>query len=769
MSHPSPSARPRQPRRLALEALEPRCLLSANITFAAGLLSVVGDAASDWIQVTDNGDGSAIVAVPSDPANAAPVLYVGVTDILIQTGDGNNRVDYRLDAAAVPSGLFAPANATIQAGLGKDTLYINLFLPAVQNVLGQAVDLAVDLVGGKNILQFWADGALPGVGEFAGLVNLNLLGGISKDSANLSFSDLYTNVTIDTLGVGGKDSLLMDYSGVPVGMPSPLTVRMSEGKDVFRLSASSPIPGDPASDGLLIAFDGLGGSDSCSMSFFDIFASVLLDMGLGNDSVAISYNGLAGSGFSSVLADLGEGKDKFTLTASSPLPLVPPGTGLFVSLDSQTSLSASLSFTDVASQVLINGDLGSDKVALRYRGVPDNSFVIADLGEGKNSFTLDARANPLDLPGIAPGALDVQVLGGNVSNTASLSFYHVFPSILVDVGEGNDGTYITIDGLPVGFTAPINVAMANGKNVFQILAKGDPPAGPPLGARGGLSLNLTGGFGSDIASMSFFDVWTDVTANLGDGPNSANIRLDAPVSLANGGAGVLGANTLFVTGGVSSDLFNLTLGSPAGTAGAVAALGSLAAFLDAGGGPNTVNLTVGGDVALGQDIAVTVFTGAGNDLLSLISRSIFCDGSVRLAADLGAGFDLFNGLVVADVNPTGLVDVAVGLGASTDDCNLQYRGQINGDVKLLVDGADGNDTIQAYIIPTVGSVGTLQAELYGGLNNDNLSFLMWGLQGQLPALTTNLLVDGGPNFDIGWVVNGVPVLNIEELHIAPAP
>ena len=195
----------------------------------------------------------------------------------------------------------------------------------------------------------------------------------------------------------------------------------------------------------------------------------------------------------------------------------------------------------------------------------------------------------------------------------------------------------------------------------------------------------------------------------------------------------------------------------------------LPAFLDAGGGPNTVKLTVGGDVALGQDLATTVLTGAGNDLLSLISRSIFCDGSVRLAADLGAGFDLFNGLVVADVNPTGLVDVAVGLGASTDDCNLQYRGQINGDVKLLVDGADGNDTIQAYIIPTVGSVGTLQAELYGGLNNDDLSFLMWGLQGQLPALTTNLLVDGGPNFDVAWVVPNVPVLNIEELHIAPEP
>ncbi len=163
MPHRSPSPRPRSSRPLTLEALEPRCLLSANITFAAGLLSVVGDAASDWIQVTDNGDGTAIVAVPSDPANAAPVLYVGVTDISIQKGDGNNRVDYLLNASGVAPGAFAPANATLQAGLGKDSLYVSLFLPAVQNVFAQSVDMVVDLVGGKNILQFWADGALPGL------------------------------------------------------------------------------------------------------------------------------------------------------------------------------------------------------------------------------------------------------------------------------------------------------------------------------------------------------------------------------------------------------------------------------------------------------------------------------------------------------------------------------------------------------------------------------------------------------------------------------
>ncbi len=774
MWNQSPSDRSRRTRRAArplrLEPLEPRCLLSVNITFVAGALGITGDALADWIQVTDNGDGTAVVAVPSDPAHAVPVLFAGVTDITIDTGDGNNIVDYLLDAGAVAPGAFAPANLVFQAGLGKDSVFFTQHLPAVLNTPGQAANVLVDLVGGKNVFQLAADGAAPVLpGEFPALVNLTFLGGVSTDTASLSFTGLFTNVVIDTSGTLGKDTVLMNYSDVPVGLVSPLTVSMSEGKDVFRLSAASSIPGDPASTGLAIAFDGLGGTDSCSMSFFDVFANVTLDMGLGSDSVAIAYDGLVGSGFSNVLADMGEGKDKFQLTASSPLPLVPPGTGIFLNLNSFGSNSATLSFTDVTSQVLINGDLGSDKVSARYQGVPDDSFIVADLDQGKNSFTLDARANPLDLPGIAPGALDVQVAGGDLGNAVNLSFFHVFPTIQVDSGAGNDSTYITMDGLPVGPTVPINVDMANGSNVFRILTYGDPPAGPPLGARGAVSLSLNGGTGSDIATMSFYDVWTDVTALLGDGSNSANILLDAPVSLANGGAGTVGLNQITVLGGVSTDSFTLTLGSPAGSAGATAALGSVAAFLDAGGGNNTVRFALGGDLALGQDVAATIFTGAGNDFLDVISRSVFCDGSLRVAADLGIGLDAFNCLVVADVNATGLVDIAANLGASTDDCNLEFRGQINGDVNLLVDGADGNDTLQTFIIPTIGSTGTLDAELYGGLNNDELSFLIWGLQGQLPFLTTNLLADGGPNFDTAFVVNGVTALNIEELHIAPEP
>lgn len=756
---------------LALEALEPRCLLSADITFAAGLLSIVGDADSDWIQVTDNGDGTAIVAVPSDPANAAPALFVGVTDITIDTGDGDNRVDYLLDAGAVLPGTFAPANLVLQAGAGKDSLFITQHFPAVLDVFGQSAVLLVDLGAGKNIVQLAADGAAPALpGESAALVGLILTGGPSKDSANLAFSSLFTSVSIDTGAVKGKDSVVMSYDDVPVGLTSALAVTMSEGNDVFRLSAASPIPGDPASTGMAIALDGLGGNDSCSMSFFDIFADVSLDMGLGNDTASINYDGLVGNHPATVLADMGEGNDRLQLAASSPVPGVPPNTGLFLNFDGAGGNdTANLSFADIFTQVLLDGDLGNDKASLRYRGVPDDSSVVADLGEGKNSFQLDARANLNDLPGIAPGALDVSVAGGTSTDAVNLSFYHVFAGAQVDTFEGNDSTYISFDGLPVGPTAPVNVDLGDGKNVFQLLANGNPPPGPPLGARGAVALSLNGGTGSDVVTMSFYDVFIGVTANLGDGPNSASILLDAPVSLANGGAGTVGLSTLFVWGGVSTDQMNLTLGSPAGSAGAVAALGSVAAVLDAGGGNNSVRYTVGGDVALGQDIAATITTGAGDDLLDVTARSVFCDGSLRLAADTGAGTDAFNGLFVADVNGTGLLDVAVGLGASTDDSNLEFRGQINGDVNLLLDGSDGNDTLETYIIPTVGSTGVLDAELYGGLNNDRLSFLVSGLQGDLPFLLTNLLADGGANFDIAYVVNGVTALNIEELHIAPAP
>ncbi|MBM4034545.1 MAG: hypothetical protein FJ291_22600 [Planctomycetes bacterium] len=775
MRHLSPAAVLRGARGsaspLRLEALEPRCLLSVNITFVAGALSVVGDAAIDWIQVTDNGDGTAVVAVPTDPLHALPAPFAGVTSITVDTGGGQNRVDYLLDAAAVAPGAFAPADLTLLGGAFNDRLFLTQHLPAVQSVPGQTANVVVDLGGGKNVLLHAADGAAPALpGESSALVALWLTGGASKDSATLSFTGLFTNVTIDTGTSQGKDAVTLSYADVPVGMPSNLAATLSEGNDVFRLSAASAVPGDPASDGMNVAIDGLGGNDAVSMSFFDIFADVSLDMGLGNDSATIGYTGLAGDHFSSVLADMGEGNDRLGLTASALFPGVPPNTGVFLSFGGfGGNDAATMSFTDVPTLLLLDGDLGNDKMSATYRGVPADSLVMADLGEGRNSFQLDARANPADLPGFAPGALDVQVLGGEAGNATNLAFSHVFATVSVDTGAGNDSTTVSFDALPVGLTAPVTVDMGDGGNVFQILANGLPPAGPPVGARGAVALSLNGGIGSDAASMSFFDVFTTVTANLGVGSNSASILLDAPVSLANGGAGTVGVNTLFVQGGVGADRLSLTLGSPAGSAGAVAALGSVAALLDAGGGNNSVAFTVGGDIAFGQDIAATVTTGAGNDIFNVTARSIFADGALRVAADTGAGLDAFNGLVVADVNGTGLVDIAVGLGAATDDANLEFRGQINGDVRLLVDGADGNDTLQTYIIPTVGSVGRLDAELRGGLNNDELSFLVSGLQNDLPFLLTNLLADGGPNFDVAFAVNGVTLLNIEEPHTVPEP
>jgi len=775
MWHPSSSRRARKTRPgtrpLRLEALEPRLLLNVNITFAGGLLSVIGDAGKDWVQVTDNGDGTAVVAVPTDPANAAPTPFAGVTDILIDTGPGKNHVDYLLDAAGVAPGVFDPANLTILTGDSKNTVFVTQHLPAVLDSVAQAANVIVDMGDSKNVLQLDSDGAAPALpGEFPAMVNLNFAGGTSKDTASLNFDGLFTSTVIDTGAVKGKDVVTMRYQNVPVGMPSLLDVSMSEGKDTFRLWADSPIPGDPLSDGLNITFDSLGGKDSCSMSFFDVFANTMLDMGLGKDSVTVTFDGLVGSAPSTVITDLGDdSKDKFQLMASSPVPLVPPNAGLFVDVAGLGSNTAAMSFQDVPAAVVFNGGDGKDNVSLHYDGVPDDSFVVADLGDGKNSFQLDAQANPADLPGIAPGSLDVQVTGGDTSNAVDLAFYHVFPNVQVDVGEGNDGVYVDLDGLPVGDVAPVNVDLGNGRNLFQLFADGEPPPGPPIGARGGVNLWLDGGIGNDVATMYFYDVFTDTVANLGEGPNSATVILDAPVSLANGATGPVGASSFFIQGGASTDRFNFTIGSPAGAMGAVAGVGNVAALLDAGGGPNAVRYNIGGDVSLGQDIAATLLTGAGTDYLDVSCRSGFIDGSVAIAADTGAGLDAFDGLFVGDVNVPGVLDVAATLGPNADDCNLEYRGQVNGDANLMVDGDDGDDTLQAYIIPSLGSIGRIDAELHGGINNDELSFLMWGLQGQLPALITNLLVDGGANFDEAWVVNGVPVLGIEDLHIVPEP
>src|SRR4051812_18254871 len=90
MSRSSSSPLSFRPR---VEGLEDRRLLTCNVWTDAGFpgyLFITGDAAADHVAVQDNGDGTVQVSA----TGADDVAAAGVVEVVIDTGAGNDHVEY---------------------------------------------------------------------------------------------------------------------------------------------------------------------------------------------------------------------------------------------------------------------------------------------------------------------------------------------------------------------------------------------------------------------------------------------------------------------------------------------------------------------------------------------------------------------------------------------------------------------------------------------------------------------------------------------------
>src|SRR6266545_6002747 len=98
-----------QPRsfRPSVEGLEQRSLMACNVFTAGSVLNIVGDGGNDHIVVRDGGDGTVEGAATGYGAFSAQ----GITDIVIDAGNGNDHVDYNLihDLQAGPARIVAVA------------------------------------------------------------------------------------------------------------------------------------------------------------------------------------------------------------------------------------------------------------------------------------------------------------------------------------------------------------------------------------------------------------------------------------------------------------------------------------------------------------------------------------------------------------------------------------------------------------------------------------------------------------------------------------
>src|SRR5262245_31505332 len=137
--------RRREFRRLRLEALEPRACPAVQAVFTAGVLSVVGDAGPNVIEIFQPRDRA--VEVTGD---GKQWKFEGVDKVLIDTGDGDDTV-----RASKPKEIVVVGPAIdVHAGAGDDLVEINDGGPRAGSELIRQItivqEMVVDLGAGKD-------------------------------------------------------------------------------------------------------------------------------------------------------------------------------------------------------------------------------------------------------------------------------------------------------------------------------------------------------------------------------------------------------------------------------------------------------------------------------------------------------------------------------------------------------------------------------------------------------------------------------------------
>ncbi|HLJ96080.1 MAG TPA: hypothetical protein VKU02_23090, partial [Gemmataceae bacterium] len=110
-------------RRLLVERLEDRTVLSGNVTAAldpsSGMLTIIGDNNDNAIAITEGTDGTATVTgeAATTVNGASSADFNNITGINIQFQDGSDSVD--IESAVLPGAI------AITAGIGNDTVTLN--------------------------------------------------------------------------------------------------------------------------------------------------------------------------------------------------------------------------------------------------------------------------------------------------------------------------------------------------------------------------------------------------------------------------------------------------------------------------------------------------------------------------------------------------------------------------------------------------------------------------------------------------------------------
>jgi hypothetical protein len=208
--------------RPQLESLDRRDVPSAVVTVTGNLLTINCDGAEDTVVLYDDGAGGITGFTHDQFNNHTDISVSGINEIVIGTGDGNDRVAYFLvnDLRAGQQQLLS----TVALGAGNDFFGASIHNPTT--------GVGSDIQAGASLI----------LGVFVGDGNDIMVSEARRDV------DIGTGGRLKTvfLGGNGNDLISMSYRGENDGAMG-MTGHGEAGNDVFLVNASE----DAGSTGLV--------------------------------------------------------------------------------------------------------------------------------------------------------------------------------------------------------------------------------------------------------------------------------------------------------------------------------------------------------------------------------------------------------------------------------------------------------------------------------------------------------------------------------------
>ena len=208
-----------------LEALEDRWCPSVTLQTNGPELRIQGNAADDVISITDNGAGRVSVT-----ANGKTSAFTGITQLRIDTGDGNDTIDYQLTGSTVADHL-----VRIDLGSGTDSVSIRARWPPTR---GQ------DRV--RRQRRQWRSNTITAdlAVQVTGQLKLGLQGGDGNDiiTANVALAARSTGHAEAVVnGNDGDDRLTLNVTGTAASLKAQL--KGDAGFDRFTATPNVQVEG----------------------------------------------------------------------------------------------------------------------------------------------------------------------------------------------------------------------------------------------------------------------------------------------------------------------------------------------------------------------------------------------------------------------------------------------------------------------------------------------------------------------------------------------